>query len=70
MGHCLDMLDPFLAKAAAGGEKDREFCMALFEYGHVTLTQALKMVPAGVNYPATPITTVVVRQLPESPNCR
>lgn len=33
VGYCLDVLDLFLAKAAAGREKDREFCMALFEYG-------------------------------------
>ncbi len=45
VGYCLDVLDLFLAKAAAGREKDREFCMALFEYGYVTLAQALKMVP-------------------------
>jgi len=45
VGYCLDVLDLFLAKAAAGREKDREFCMALFEYGYVTPAQALKMVP-------------------------
>jgi len=45
VGYCLDVLDLFLSKAAAGREKDREFCMALFEYGYVTLSQALKMVP-------------------------
>lgn len=45
VGYCLDVLDLFLAKAAAGREKDREFCKALFEYGYVTLAQALKMVP-------------------------
>ena len=45
VGYCLDVLDLFLAKAAAGREKDREFCMALFEYGYVPLAQALKMVP-------------------------
>lgn len=45
VGYCLDVLDLFLAKAAAGREKDREFCMALLEYGYVTLAQALKMVP-------------------------
>ncbi len=27
VGYCLDVLDLFLAKAAAGREKDREFCM-------------------------------------------
>jgi Nucleotidyltransferase of unknown function (DUF6036) len=45
VGYCLDVLDLFLAKAAAGRGKDREFCMALFEYGYVTPAQALKMVP-------------------------
>lgn len=46
VGYCLDLLDLFLAKAAAGREKDREFCMALFEYGYVTPDQVLKLVPA------------------------
>lgn len=36
------MLDLFLSKAAAGREKDREFCMALFEHGYVTPAQVLK----------------------------
>jgi hypothetical protein len=44
VGYCLDVVDLFLSKAAAGREKDREFCMALFEYGYVTLAQALEMV--------------------------
>lgn len=34
IGYCLDVLDLFLAKAAAGREKDREFCMALLQYGY------------------------------------
>ena len=34
VGYCLDLVDLFLAKAAAGREKDRAFCMALFEYGY------------------------------------
>lgn len=42
VGYCLDVLDLFLAKAAAGREKDREFCMALLEHGYVTLPQAMK----------------------------
>ena len=46
VGYCLDVLDLFLAKAAAGREKDREFCMALFEYGYVTPAQVLEAVPA------------------------
>jgi len=45
VGYCLDVLDLFLSKAAAGREKDRAFCMALFEHGYVTPTQVLKMVP-------------------------
>jgi hypothetical protein len=45
VGYCLDVLDLFLAKAAAGREKDREFCMALFEHGYVTPAQLLTLVP-------------------------
>jgi len=45
VGYCLDVLDLFLAKAVAGRGKDREFCVALLEYGYVNLEQALKMVP-------------------------
>jgi len=45
VGYCLDVLDLFLAKAAAGREKDREFCIALFEYGYVTVEQVLKLLP-------------------------
>jgi hypothetical protein len=45
VGYCLDVVDLFLAKAAAGREKDREFCMALFEHRHVSPAQALKLVP-------------------------
>lgn len=45
IGYCLDVHDLFLAKAAAGREKDREFCMALFEYSYVTPKEVLKMVP-------------------------
>ena len=44
VGYCLDVLDLFLAKAAAGREKDREFCMALFEYGYVAPVQVLELV--------------------------
>lgn len=45
VGYCLDVIDLFLAKAAAGREKDREFCMALFEYGYLTPSQVLNVVP-------------------------
>lgn len=45
IGYCLDLPDLFLAKAAAGREKDREFCMALFQYSYVTPAAVLKLVP-------------------------
>lgn len=45
VGYCLDVLDLFLAKAVAGRDKDREFCMALFEHGYVTPAQVLELVP-------------------------
>jgi hypothetical protein len=45
VGYCLDVLDLFLAKAAAGRNKDREFCMALLEYAYLTPAQALELVP-------------------------
>jgi hypothetical protein len=45
VGYCLDVLDLFLAKAAAGREKDRDFCMALIEYGYVKPTRVLDLVP-------------------------
>lgn len=45
VGYCLDVLDLFMAKAAAGREKDREFCMALFEHGYVTPAGVLGLVP-------------------------
>lgn len=45
VGYCLDLRDLFLAKATAGREKDREFCMALFEHGHVTPAGVLEFAP-------------------------
>lgn len=45
VGYCLDVQDLFLAKTAAGREKDREFCMALLEYGYVSPAQVLSLVP-------------------------
>jgi hypothetical protein len=45
VGYCLDLPDLFLSKAAAGREKDRVFCMALLEYGHVRLAQVLALLP-------------------------
>lgn len=44
IGHCLDALDLFLAKAVAAREKDREFCIALLQYGYVNLEAALALV--------------------------
>ena len=44
VGYCLDVLDLFLAKAAAGREKDREFCMALLAHGYVTAEPALTLI--------------------------
>jgi len=41
---CLDALDLFLAKAVAAREKDREFCIALLQYGYVTLDAAMALV--------------------------
>ncbi|ABE42634.1 DUF6036 family nucleotidyltransferase [Polaromonas sp. JS666] len=44
IGYCLDLADLFLSKATAGREKDREFCMALLQYGYVTPAQVLALV--------------------------
>lgn len=44
VGYCLDVVDLFLSKAAAARDKDRAFCMALLQHGHVTPTQALGLV--------------------------
>jgi len=44
VGWCLDTLDLFMSKAYANREKDREFNMALLQYGYVKLPQALDMV--------------------------
>ena len=45
VGYCLDVADLFMSKAAAGREKDREFCMALLAHGHVTVEHVLGLVP-------------------------
>ena len=45
VGYCLDLVDLFLSKAAAGREKDRVFCMALLAHGHVKLAEVLALVP-------------------------
>lgn len=44
VGYCLDVVDLFMSKAAAGREKDRAFCMALFEHAYLTPARALAMV--------------------------
>lgn len=44
VGYCLSTVDLFLSKAVAARHKDREFCMALMEYGYVTPAQALELV--------------------------
>jgi hypothetical protein len=45
VAYCLDVIDLFLSKAAAGREKDREFCLALLEHRHLAPAQALDLVP-------------------------
>lgn len=45
VGYCLDLVDLFLSKAAAGRDKDRLFCIALLQHGHVTPAEALARVP-------------------------
>ena len=44
VGYCLDVRDLFMAKAAAGREKDREFCAALLAHGYVMPGQLLDLV--------------------------
>lgn len=46
VGYCLDVIDLFLSKAAASRDKDRVFCMALLQHGHVKPAQALSFVDA------------------------
>lgn len=45
VGYCLGIADLFLAKAAAGRDKDRVFCMALLQYGYVTPAEVLTLAP-------------------------
>ncbi len=40
VGYCLDVADLFMSKAAAGRDKDREFCAALIKYKQVFQGQA------------------------------
>jgi len=44
VGYCLALVDLFLSKAAAGREKDREFCMALLAHDYVKLAEVLDLV--------------------------
>ena len=44
VGHCLDVLDLFMAKTAANRDKDREFNMGLLRHGFVKLELAIAMV--------------------------
>jgi len=44
VGYCLDVLDLFLAKAAAGREKDRVFCTALLAHCYVSVPAALALI--------------------------
>ncbi|MBA4261038.1 MAG: hypothetical protein C0443_03180 [Comamonadaceae bacterium] len=44
VGYCLDVADLFMSKAAAGREKDREFCMALLTHRHVSVERVLALV--------------------------
>lgn len=46
VGYCLDVVDLFMSKAAAGREKDRDFCMALLKHGYVQPIQVLELVDA------------------------
>jgi hypothetical protein len=46
VGYCLDATDLFMSKAAAARDKDRGFCMALLQHGHVKPEQALSLVSA------------------------
>jgi hypothetical protein len=46
VGYCLDLLDLFMSKAAAGRDKDREFCMAMLAHRYVMPAEALGLVEA------------------------
>ncbi len=45
VAYCLGVADLFMSKAAAGRDKDREFCLALLERVYVTPAQVLALVP-------------------------
>lgn len=44
VGYCLDLRDLFMSKAAAGREKDREFCIAMLAHRLVEPEQLLDLV--------------------------
>jgi hypothetical protein len=44
VGYCLDVLDLFMSKAAAGRDKDREFCIGLLAHALVRLPDVLALV--------------------------
>lgn len=46
VGYCLDLPDLFLSKAAAGRDKDREFCIAMLAHRYVMPEQVLDLVGA------------------------
>ena len=46
VGYCLDLPDLFMSKAAAGRDKDREFCMSMLLHRYVKPAQVLDLVAA------------------------
>lgn len=46
VGYCLDLPDLFMSKAAAGRDKDREFCTAMLAHRYVKPEQVLDLVAA------------------------
>ena len=44
VGYCLDVMDLFMSKAAAGRDKDRIFYLALLEHGYVKPSQLMPLV--------------------------
>lgn len=46
VGYCIGVVDLFLSKAAAGREKDQEFCIALLEHKYLRVSEALDLVPS------------------------
>ena len=46
VAYCISVVDLFLSKAAAGRDKDREFCIALLHHGYLKVEEALDLVAA------------------------